>query len=227
MKAALCILILVGTAQAREHDREAKRLTREAIAHYQSGRYSEAIDGFQAAWARVHEPELLYNIAQAYRRRGECEQARKFYKEYLDAQPAAFNRGRVEERIGEMQQCTPRETAEPPPWMPPPDRPRGVEKPAPPPRPPRGRVAMRAIGILSIGAGLALVGTGGWQATHAAASADRISMLYQSGGQWSADWADEELRGQEAQTAATAMLSVGGVALAAGVTLIGFGWSAR
>ena len=46
---------------------------------------------------------LLYNIAQAYRKKGDHRQATAFYRRYLEAAPGAEDRKSVEARIRELQ----------------------------------------------------------------------------------------------------------------------------
>jgi tetratricopeptide (TPR) repeat protein len=66
---------------------------------YQAGRVEEALSLLLAA-RRLHpEPVLLYNIARVYETLGRLEEARAHYHEYLEAEPAAADRGAIETRI--------------------------------------------------------------------------------------------------------------------------------
>jgi tetratricopeptide (TPR) repeat protein len=60
-----------------------------AVAAYKDGDYERAIEQFQASYALSADPELLFNIAQTYRRKpGGCPQAVQFFREYQRLQPA-------------------------------------------------------------------------------------------------------------------------------------------
>ncbi|MFH0900443.1 MAG: hypothetical protein V2A73_07420, partial [Pseudomonadota bacterium] len=87
--------------------------TREARIHYQKGQskydlaeYESAIVEFKKAYELSDAPGLLFNIAQAHRRNGDCKQALRFYKNYLRRQPDAPNREEVEKLIADMEACS-------------------------------------------------------------------------------------------------------------------------
>lgn len=61
--------------QESEDRSEARRLTREGLEHYEGARYSEAITSFEAAYALLPLPLLLYNLGQAHRLKGDCPSA--------------------------------------------------------------------------------------------------------------------------------------------------------
>jgi hypothetical protein len=52
---------------------------------YESGDYAKAAASLRAAYELVPEPRLLFNIARAYEKAGDTEQAFEFYERYLDA----------------------------------------------------------------------------------------------------------------------------------------------
>jgi hypothetical protein len=62
------------------------RLNRQGEEAYQAEHYPEAADLLQQAYAIKPVPALLFNIARAYERSGNDEQAIRFYQRYLDAQ---------------------------------------------------------------------------------------------------------------------------------------------
>jgi hypothetical protein len=71
---------------------------------YESGRFDEAIASFEHAYALDPEPILLFNIAQAYRRLGNTEQALHHYRRYHDsAPPNAPDQADAERRIVELE----------------------------------------------------------------------------------------------------------------------------
>ena len=68
--------------------------TSEARRHFQQGRellaagsYAEAIAEFETALSLKPSPELLFNIAQAYRLKGDTKQALETYKRFIQLRP--------------------------------------------------------------------------------------------------------------------------------------------
>jgi tetratricopeptide (TPR) repeat protein len=77
------------------------------MAAYERGHYDGAIESFTRAHALDPAPILLYNIAQAHFKKGDNEQALLFYRRYLDAEPSSQHRGKLEERIRELETARP------------------------------------------------------------------------------------------------------------------------
>lgn len=71
-------------------------------ANYLSGSYGLAIREFEAAYALLPEPILLFNLAQAHRKNGDLENALLYFRRYLVALPGAPDRKDVETRIQEI-----------------------------------------------------------------------------------------------------------------------------
>jgi tetratricopeptide (TPR) repeat protein len=82
---------------------EAKAQYELGITAYGLGDYERAIQAFSKAHKLDPAPILLYNIAQAYRKKGDAAQAIRHYKRYLEAAPAADDREQVEARIRELE----------------------------------------------------------------------------------------------------------------------------
>src|SRR6266545_115735 len=70
---------------------------------YDLGRWKPAIDLWMEAYETFNAPEFLFNIGQAYRHEGNCEQALFFYRRYLSTRPNARNRGEVEGWIKQLE----------------------------------------------------------------------------------------------------------------------------
>jgi tetratricopeptide (TPR) repeat protein len=87
-----------GSAQAAAKDHYER-----ATAAYYAGRYPEAIAEFRKTYDLDPEPILLFNIAQAYRKLGNVEEALAHYRRYLDRAPQADNRETVRARIRELE----------------------------------------------------------------------------------------------------------------------------
>jgi hypothetical protein len=109
------IVIAVAATAVRADPDDAKALHSEGSRYYDLGQYERAIDRFERAYAISGAPELLLNIAQAFRLWGpaHCGDARTFYERYLDKRPDSTYRAEVTKRIDELRTCTPGPTTEP------------------------------------------------------------------------------------------------------------------
>jgi hypothetical protein len=109
--AIVCIglVALAGAATADEDVSDeavrARALSTRGLEEFKSGRFAEAIVAFEASYAIVPAPALIYDSAQAHRLLGHCQEALAGYRRYLSEAPAAKNRAAVEARIAEMRQC--------------------------------------------------------------------------------------------------------------------------
>src|SRR5687767_7592731 len=65
----------------------AKAHFKRGRAHQDAGAYDLAIAQYQAAYALVPLPELLFNIGQCYRLGGSGDQALVYYERYLEEVP--------------------------------------------------------------------------------------------------------------------------------------------
>ena len=85
----------------------ARELFMEGSAFYQAAQYDAAIERFEAAYRLSALPDLLFNIAQAYRLKGPpfCATALRYYERHLHEQPAASNQAEIEELMTEMRRC--------------------------------------------------------------------------------------------------------------------------
>src|SRR6476659_4928669 len=72
--------------------KRARKAYDSALAHYHLGEYKEALDDFKSAYRLKHEPDLLFNIAQAMRQLGDFDGAAREYRAYLRERPGAANR---------------------------------------------------------------------------------------------------------------------------------------
>src|SRR5262245_60067857 len=73
---------------------QAASLYQDGIKHYNLGQYDRAIALFTKAYLLTEAPELLSDIAQAYRLEGPsgCVQSLAFYRSYLRADPRSSKR---------------------------------------------------------------------------------------------------------------------------------------
>jgi len=91
-------------ALAAPEDRAAAKAHYEAATRlYDVHEYGEALKEYKAGYLTRPDPSFLFNIAQCYKRLGQPEQAREFFREYLKkAAPGDPNRVQAEARIREL-----------------------------------------------------------------------------------------------------------------------------
>jgi len=106
--AGLSLLLAPGFAGAEDAE-EAKRHFEKAELAYKLGRYSEAIDAYEAAYKALPEPAFLFNVAQAHRQQYQIDKkalhlhkALSLYKAYLRDAPEAKNRQVVIRLVDEL-----------------------------------------------------------------------------------------------------------------------------
>ena len=85
-----------ATEQARQHYETGTK-------QYDLGHWDDAIREFEKAYELRPDPSFLYNLAQAYRRKGDSKRALDLYKNYLVKIPKAPQRAEIEERIKSLQ----------------------------------------------------------------------------------------------------------------------------
>ena len=85
---AVALLVAAAPAHAQEDVRaRARAHAKQAAAYYENGVWGDAITEYEAAYALVPHPQLLYNIAQCYRQKGDKAKAVEEYRRFLAAQP--------------------------------------------------------------------------------------------------------------------------------------------
>ena len=85
-----------STEEARQHFLKGQQL-------FDVGRWDDAAEEFEKAYATRSDPIFIYNMAQAYRRKGDAKRALDLYKNYLIKAPKSPQRVEVEERIRALQ----------------------------------------------------------------------------------------------------------------------------
>lgn len=211
---------------------EARSRYELGIKHYNLGEFGAAIAEFKAAYELSGEPDLLFNIAQAYRLKEDYKEALFFYDSYLRLRPDAANRADVESRIAatrklleeqkQLQESLPQGvippadgTAEPPP----------PELGAPAPAlPPASRRSTRIASLVCAGTGVALAGGSAYFAMRAKDGWDEINSLAVDRGAWSPHHAEVEADASRSERIAIGFALAGGVGLAAAGVLGYLGW---
>lgn len=138
--AAIALAPAAAGAQTESQKKEAKEHYEKATRLYEVEKYAEAIDEYQKVYLLVDDPNMLYNIAQAYRLWGKPDEAVRSYRNFLRRSPNAPNRADVEKKIGDLEKTIEERrrattTPVPPPVTAPPttETPPPVVAPVPPP----------------------------------------------------------------------------------------------
>jgi tetratricopeptide (TPR) repeat protein len=79
-------------------DKEARKLFYQGDRLYEEGKYEEAVAAFEKAYALSHRPELLFNLANAYERLGQYEEALRALRDFAPSAPES-DRDKIAERI--------------------------------------------------------------------------------------------------------------------------------
>lgn len=96
LRILVCALAAVWMAWAApvHADEPTAKERREASRHVEEGRklqekgdYDGAIKRFRSAYRLIPHPQLLYNLGQAYRLKGDKKRAVSLYKQYIDRSP--------------------------------------------------------------------------------------------------------------------------------------------
>ena len=87
----------------------ARQLHEQGLRHYEAGQYGRAVAAYRKAYALVPVPGILFNLAQAYRLRGDCRRAHRAYRSFLRAAPGTPEAKLAEEHIASLRSCAARE----------------------------------------------------------------------------------------------------------------------
>jgi tetratricopeptide (TPR) repeat protein len=85
-----------ATEEARQHFQKGQQF-------YDLGHWDEAAEEFEKAYAARNDPTFIYNMAQAFRRKGDAKRALELYKNYLIKAPRSPRRPEIEQRIETLQ----------------------------------------------------------------------------------------------------------------------------
>ena len=242
---ALVLAALLATATTAHADNalrpekipaKARELANRGRIYHDAGDYSAAIAAFKEAYVLAPSPGLLFNIAQAYRLAGDCDEAAWMYRRFLDTNPTGPNKSLAEQHLSVVEKCgsgglrmtdLSRATTKVP-------DPKTVDKPS---AKSASSITIttttgdaddhhartyKRVGIgVAVGAGAALVGAAVF-ALDARDASSTVEDTYKHGGKWS-DVKDTDARGKRSATIATALGISGGVALASSAVLYGLG----
>ena len=220
---------------------KARQLANRGRIYHDAGDYAAAVAAFKEAYVLAPSPGLLFNIAQAYRLAGNCDEAAWMYRRFLDANPTGPNKALAEQHLAASEKCgsgglrtialQPKIDAKVP-------DPKTVDKGTSSKRSSKGDVSLtgtasfddhdrksrtyKRVGIgLTVGAGAAFVGAAVF-ALDAHDAQNTVEETYRQGGKWS-DVKDIDARGKRSAMLATALGVGGGVALVSGAVFYGLG----
>lgn len=74
-------------------------------AFHEAGDYASAIAAFTRAYVIAPSPALLFNLAQAYRLQGNCDDAALMYRRYLATGPSPEGRALAEPHLASVERC--------------------------------------------------------------------------------------------------------------------------
>jgi tetratricopeptide (TPR) repeat protein len=128
MSRVFWLLVLFPTLAAAADSDSARRHFDKGLSAFALGRYAEAADQYEQAFALHADSALLYNAAQAHRLAGNKERALLLYQNYLRLFEKVANRVEVQRHIAELKSAIdserhartspPTETVPPPPELP-------------------------------------------------------------------------------------------------------------
>jgi tetratricopeptide (TPR) repeat protein len=108
--ALVCALSGRVAAQPADALKKAQAAFDQAQLDYLQGKYDEAAQGFQDAYAARQFPQFLYNVGAAFHMKGKklndaaaYGKAVDFYKQYIAADPQAADKAKVEKSIGVLE----------------------------------------------------------------------------------------------------------------------------
>jgi len=192
---------------------KARQLADKGRTSHEAGDYGAAISAYTEAYAIAPSPALLFNLAQAYRLRGSCDDAALMYRRYLDTAPGPDARMIAEGHLATVERCAHKIAlsipldAEERAAVPVVAKQQDIAREEP------GLLTQR-IGIaLVVGGGLALAGATYYALDARSAEAD-VEDGYQMGGN-GRDLAPIDARGERSAKLAT-WLGIGGGALVVG-----------
>jgi hypothetical protein len=107
---AICALAAPVAAQTSDALKKAQAAFDQAQLDYLQGKYDEAAKGFQDAYAARQFPQFLYNAGACFHMKGKRDSSADsyaaavgFYRKYLEADPQAADRAKVEKAIGVLE----------------------------------------------------------------------------------------------------------------------------
>lgn len=105
---ALVAAILAAPVMASAEEpipQKARKLAEHGREMHDKGDYARAIIAFKEAYVIAPSPGLLFNLAQAYRLQGNCDDASLMYRRYIATNPAPDARAIAEGHLYTVERC--------------------------------------------------------------------------------------------------------------------------
>jgi tetratricopeptide (TPR) repeat protein len=199
---AFTIIVAQTTASAQP---SAEQLYDEGQQAYDRGDYTTAIARWQSSYDLSKEPLLVLNIAQAYRLAGDCTHALSTYRQYVALDPRSNERGLADDLCTELElRCG--STSHP-----------LIDDPPHSTESAHTGKNLRLTGIVTGGAGVAMIATGLLFGNRASSLGDEVT----NDCAVSCDWAVEKSKQSDGHRDATIGKALDGVGLAAVVVGVG------
>jgi tetratricopeptide (TPR) repeat protein len=110
----LLLAPLAGLAEdSPDKTAEAKSFYEAGKAHFQEGRYEEAMKAFTESYNLSNEPNLLYNLGATAEHLGDVDRAVAYYEVYLEELPGAPDAEEVRMRVERLKARPPAESPRP------------------------------------------------------------------------------------------------------------------
>jgi len=220
----MCLLGATARAQPTNPRDEARAHFKQGKAYQEAGAFLRAVDEFKAAYELDRKPEMLFNIAQAYRLAGDKPHAIEFFRSYLDAEPNGKGTEEARTLIAELQRQVDEEAAKAQPTAPPPAH----DQPQPAVAPQqhvdvvvvRTSPAIRIAGLATAGVGAIAIGFGVKFGLDARSDSNFISSFT---GTWTDAERQRYLDGQAANRDMKIAYGIGGGLIAVGAALYWYG----
>jgi len=103
----LSLLIVPDVRAAEQPSDVATAHVRKATAAFNLGKYDDAAKEYEAAYEQTLDPNLLFNIGQAYRLAGNREKAITAYRSFIRSAPESEQRHLAESKIRELERQRP------------------------------------------------------------------------------------------------------------------------
>jgi tetratricopeptide (TPR) repeat protein len=217
----VCLIAGIAVAQPAFADvpNKARSLADRGRAAHDQHDYAGAIAAFTEAYAIAPAPALLFNLAQAYRLAGRCDDASLMYRRFLASNPPDDARALAEIHLTAVERCAHKLDVVTDP------KPAKIRLPTAPPKPvalsdDRSAHGTHAkIGLsLAIGGAVAL-GVAGYYALDAHGTSQDVQRRYENGEKWK-ELAALDAQGERAATIARIAGVTGLVAAAVGATVL-------
>jgi tetratricopeptide (TPR) repeat protein len=218
---AAAVFALVLTAPARADEigvpDKAKQLAERGRALHDAGDYSGAIEAFREAYVLAPRPGLLFNLAQAYRLSGDCDDAAFMYRRFLESNPSGAGRDIAESNLKAVASCDHGGLA----MAPPTPRPNALAVTTVPSTT-SSHAGMRYAGAGLVLGGAAALVVAGVFAYDAHEASDAVSSAYASGAT-TTNLSQLDATGRRDATVAEAAGLIGGAATVTGAILYAIG----